>query len=447
MLSLIRIGLRLDGPWAVGSINDWRSGAALPVLADPRAGRRSAYLPATSLAGSLREHLGSEAEKWLGPEPAEEKAPRVRSPLRFLGVLLLGDNMIAEATTTAIDGRRRAALAGSLRTAERIESPSVSTTARVCAMIDRAVNVADLDQLQTWSPFVGRGRSVGLGAAHVQEVEAVVLDLEGEDLAWWLTRRDEWFGGQRAGMHDSRILNPAKARGEQATCAPPAGASLTFAFRAAERVAVGAEGHEELILRSGKRSPKPRAVRVSAGRPVVPGTAWKGIFRHRCEHILRAVNCPDEQARAIIEGLFGSSPGTEHGQRGMLRFSDGYLTAPDGSTPAPVAERKHVAIDRFTGGALGGGHFAVRAVERGSLVTCRIDTDQELPQPLADLLRWVAYDIHDGLVGVGGLTSRGYGTLALVHERDVSGLAPMDPDLLGRAIDRLGQPDHGGTHD
>ena len=420
--TVIRVSMHIDGPWSVGSVNDWQGDVDLPILADLRGGGRSAYLPATSLAGSLRQHLGESAEAWLGPEPEEDNARRVRSPLRILGIVLDGSNAVASATATAIDGRRRAAAAGTRRTAERVEPSGGVTRAWMCATIDRAVTSEELEAFTDWVPFVGRGRSVGLGAGHVDTVEALVLDLDDlHDLEWWMTDRDRWFAGGRSALGVDRLLK------HTGTASKPI--VKDFEFEVTERVAVGAEGHDDRAPHLGMRAPKPRSVRLGDGNPIVPGTAWKGIFRHRCEHILRSIDCPKDVSDVLITALFGSSAG-QQGRRGVLRFREGNFLQPGGSGVVVPVERKHVAIDRFTGGALGGGHFAVMAVERGARVSCTIETEVSLPKAVEDLLMWVVRDLHDGIIGVGGLTSRGYGSVRLVDTAVIDILEAIDVAAL-----------------
>ncbi len=410
-VTLLRVTLAIPGPWAVGGVTDWRADADLPVLARVDDAGRSAYLPATSLVGGLRAHLRDQrglafTEAWLGPEPAEDDAPRVRSPLRVLGVQLADPGTLTTAATTAIDPRRRAATPNTLRTAERVES-SGPTVATMYARVDDEVPRELLDLLRSWAPYVGRGRSVGLGKAEVTSAEALTLHLDDlDDLLWWLTRRDEWLTGHDAGMAD-RLT-----RGDLHDDVPSLPA-VEYRFRLTERLAVGADGLDDPEPVAGRRKPKPRSVRTSASKPIVPGTSWKGLFRHRCNVILAAVGCDERTATSLVTSLFGSAPAEEAGFRGLLRFEDSPLTLPGGE-PA-VVERKHVAIDRFTGGALNGGHFAVNAVDRGTEMTCRIEAAAPLPDDtlatVLALLDAVARDLHDGIIGVGGLTTRGYGTV------------------------------------
>ena len=76
----------------------------------------------------------------------------------------------------------------------------------------------------------------------------------------------------------------------------------------------------------------------------------------------------------------------------------------------------HVAIDRFTGGAMRGGLFTETVASQTSTVlTVEIDEG-----PLADvaeaLVRQAALDLDDGYLGLGHATRRGLGAASLADE-------------------------------
>jgi CRISPR/Cas system CSM-associated protein Csm3 (group 7 of RAMP superfamily) len=142
--------------------------------------------------------------------------------------------------------------------------------------------------------------------------------------------------------------------------------------------------------------------------PLVPGTSWKGLFRARAGFILRTLHgeeaaCTDQTGcgTCLLCDLFGSARA-----RGRLAFPDSPVTN------AVTEKRTHVAIDRVTGGARDKLLFSREVVTRGTL-TLRV-------LPLAPLQPWhrpllahIVRDLHDGLIGVGGGTQRGSGTLTL----------------------------------
>lgn len=433
--TLIRITLSMDRPWAVGAVPDGRAEIDLPVLIDPRGGK-AAYLPATSLVGALREHLSDNAEHWLGPLPgmaeqATGKRELVASRLWALGTRLLGaDKHVLEmVTSTRIDGARAAAAAGSLRVEQSV---GVKADAGVDWYLQADENVPDslLDALSSWQPFIGRRRSSGLGRCHVNAVQAVTVDLDDADhLTWWLAGRHEWLGG-------------AGAVPETATVAERGGpglrpsSMLVLDWRVVEPLAVGT-GESPWGADSSER-----AFRLRAGVPVIPGTAWKGVFRHRVEFILSACGADMATRTRIVGRLFGEaavqrhSSGVSTGGRGMLRFLDTAIRGANGPKP-PEVKRTHVAIDRLTGGARDGLLFTVRAIDEGAKTRTQIESDSKLETPIHTLLRHVARDIDDALVGVGGMTSRGYGTLRLTNRNFLDGLKPVDVDALDRALPEL----------
>ncbi len=56
--TLIKVTIGFERPWAVGTVSN-REDVDLPIMVDPRVeGGNQPYLPATSLVGPLRVHLG-----------------------------------------------------------------------------------------------------------------------------------------------------------------------------------------------------------------------------------------------------------------------------------------------------------------------------------------------------------------------------------------------------
>lgn len=430
--TLIRLTLIMDQAWAVGAVPDGRAEIDLPILVDPRNGVR-AYLPATSLVGSLRGHLRDEAEHWLGPMPphAEEPTGNQRptpSRLWALGTRLDASHVVEIAASTRIDGPRAAAAAGSLRVEQSV---GVKADASVdwYLQADEILPETLIEALASWQPFVGRRRSSGLGRCRVTAVHTVTLDLDEPDhLTWWLTGRHEWMrGSNNAPEVGVKRVPGASSRGSHAL--PP------IDWRVEDPLAVGTG---ESPRRPGAASSE-RAFRRRAGLPIVPGTAWKGIFRHRVEFILSACGADPVTRAHVTNQLFGAaaghdrSTGASTGGRGILRFSDSRVRGSKKGEPATV-KRTHVAIDRLTGGARDGLLFTVNAIEQGAKIRTQIESDSPLEPAVKNLLYHVARDIDDGLIGVGGMTSRGYGTLSLTERTLLTQLDAVDVDAVVRAL-------------
>ena len=65
------------------------------------------------------------------------------------------------------------------------------------------------------------------------------------------------------------------------------------------------------------------------------------------------------------------------------------------------------------------------AVPRDALTTLIIESDGDVPAAFVNLLDHAARDVHDGLAGIGGLTTRGYGSLLLA--------APVSPRAVSHS--------------
>ena len=163
------------------------------------------------------------------------------------------------------------------------------------------------------------------------------------------------------------------------------------------------------------------------GKPVIDGSSWKGVFRHRAEHIVASIaratgGATDPEA---LDLLFGT---LEH--RGWLVFPDTTISGVVADAPRP-----HVSIDRVTGGARAERLFTDQPVETGS-VRLSIWSSTPVPDWVGVLLDTIVADIADGLVGIGGNTSRGYGSLTLAEsERPTSDVsAAVEHLLVGQGV-------------
>lgn len=418
--TLLRIHLKLTDRWAVGGVADPWSQIPQPVLVDPRrdiaGGGQAAYLPMTSLAGSLAAHLGKDAEYWLGPRPGErEKKPEkptapVASKLALWGSVGLDAAAVSQRGSTAIDGRRGAATANTFRD----EQWTTPVDVVVVGGHDGPVRDDLLDQLAQWRPFVGRARSSGLGAAAVTLVEAMAVDLTTEpELGWWLTEREAWLSDSAAAPGWATVKTRAGWDGATSLTA-----ASEVVWEVCEPVHVGDGRYEGLPGAGGVA----KAV-SSSGTLFVPGSSWKGVFRHRVEAILAVAGADEETTSQITGKLFGD---LKQG-RGLLWFGDSRA-----QTSAPLT-RTHVAIDRFTGGAREGALYQIESMPPCQQLTLRIHPPREaLPGAVDTLIRHVVRDIHEGLVGIGGNGSRGYGTIRLKSPELVAELDPVNlVDLAG----------------
>jgi CRISPR/Cas system CSM-associated protein Csm3 (group 7 of RAMP superfamily) len=410
-----RAEFELTGYAAVGAPERREQGSTLsqPVARD---GWGSPWIPPTSLAGSfrahVRAHLGDESARTLmGDEEPDDEEPQGRpSVVRFLGTeLRLPDSGLAYRTRTAVDRRRAAARATPLWTTEYLPPG----TRIVCLLrVDGAAHhEAVLAALRGWQPLIGGGRSTGHGTTRTIAVHYDTVDLDTvEGRRIWLTRGGpELFTG-------TYTLTPDTAGGSAAIRTEW---EIVDALHIGFGVAKASEPRRADADRAAEPAP---LLRDHEGRPYVPGTTWKGVLRGRCEFILGSLGLPvcdggpDTCGHCMVCTSFGwSGDGRGEAQAGAeavgllsrLRFGDSPVSG------ARVEVRNHVALDRVFGGAGDGLLFAEEVTETGRL-TLEVYEDGEVHPAVRAALRLALHDLHTGALGIGGGTTRGYGTLRRV---------------------------------
>ncbi|PZT74174.1 MULTISPECIES: RAMP superfamily CRISPR-associated protein [unclassified Streptomyces] len=390
------------------------------------------YLPASSLAGSLRAHIrrhhtgqletlmGEEpgtrisGSRWETSHPGEEQRPARPSAIRFLGTRIEpadGTGLeLAQRGRTAVDRHPAAPANHKLRTDELLP-PGTRISCRL-RVDDLALHTRVLGALADWRPTIGGGRSTGLGRARVATARYRTLDLDTpEGRARWLTRGGEdLFAGGTA--LDLEAAQPEVVL--QASWDIVDGLSVT----------TGKPELDEATARTVARVLTGRFATADDTRtrlPYVPGSTWKGVLRSQAEYILRSLGLPvcdstgpdgtcGECDVCIALGYSAEdADGNSVGRRALLHFADSPIT------DAALSVRRHVALDRFTGGAAAGLLYSRQVVDAGHL-TLTITRDPDLttlPVPPLALaaLRLACYDLHAGQLGVGGATTRGLGTL------------------------------------
>jgi len=427
-IGLIRVDLVLE---SAGGVSAPELDAAVDLPLSRRRGTTGdeVWVPPTSLAGSLRAHTGDQAERWFGsapPKPGRAGDGRELEPsrVRFLGSQTTTPSDPAVRQSTAIDPCRGSALASTLRSRE--VAPA-GTTVSLFLRLDQWSDT-DLDEfahiVTTWRPIIGRGRSTGHGRARVTRIAWRRLDMHTKaGLRLWLTAgRDRLFSAEDGW---DEVCTPA------APVAPDPELDLRFTIVGALHLGAGTTTSQDGRTRN--------AIEREGGEPLLPGTAWKGLLRSRCGYILRscgrtaclapvAPSCGD----CMVCDLFGwtgegGRAGDPTGHVGQLTIHDSVI---DG---AVIHHRNHVGIDRFTGGARRALLFSDEVVAEGSL-SLRVDVRDGASSPRLTpaergLLLHAMRDLHDGLIGVGRATTRGYGSLRLIDNSAavLDELAPSHP--------------------
>jgi hypothetical protein len=423
------LDLAFDGEWRVGV---WKSGdrSVLTFTTD----RGHPYLPGASVRGSLRAHVheslgAARAAASFGPDA--ESPDLSASPWWVLAAVLVpGSGDKRERGQTAIDRTRRAPASGTQRTSATVTALGTGPHVRVYLRCDAALAdpVADdvIRALGTWRPRLGGGSSVGLGRARVVSGRYRDLDL-----------------GARAGLI-TRLVAGNTPAGIDELLTDPAAKSLTV------------KTHPDVVLLScdfdlphGWAAQEPS----SPLRPVMDGSTWKGLVRSRVEFIGRSLGARVCSTSACgtcdVCAVFGSPK-----EVSVLDFAS---TPIDRRGSAGVRTRKRNALSRFTGGVNDRQFFnehsehdlrlrlEIRALAR------RHDVDDagnpQTPTTPAWVIQAILHTVRDlgqGLVGVGGQSSTGLGTLQTTCLRLggawrelVGEIADPDGKVELEALDRL----------
>lgn len=137
----------------------------------------------------------------------------------------------------------------------------------------------------------------------------------------------------------------------------------------------------------------------------ISGSSLRGVIRHRVFDILKALD-KDNESSDELNSIFGSVS-CKNGSAGHIKCSDIYLDVDK------AQHVQHVAIDRFTGGAIDGALFDEAPVwESGLLLKTEIEfTDLTALQTA--VLMHALLDICTGDAPIGGGTNRGNGVVRI----------------------------------
>ncbi|WP_416976975.1 RAMP superfamily CRISPR-associated protein [Streptomyces sp. T028] len=435
VIHILQADLELTGPAAVAAPEAHTVASSLrPDLPLARDGWGNPCLPATSLTGSLRHHAAPHRRRALFGDVYKTPAAKqqdddgdggetiaIASPVRVLGTrLTLPDAPPAERRRTAVDRHRAAALATSLHSRELLPPGTeltlwlrIDTTATSSPLVDEVIAL-----LAAWRPRIGGGRTTGYGRAELITVRHRTIDLTTPDgLRHWLTHGGPALVDDHATVVHDRAQTAGGAPDE------PHLFGRALHFRIADALHIGSGTRTE---RPGRRSGPAQILRDHENTPLVPGTTWKGLLRARVEFILRSTGigdvcasvrdgAPGSCGTCMVCEAFGFSerprtpadstpPPDTAGARGHLLFADSPIR------DATVRVRNHVALDRVFGGARDEALFAEETAEDGHL-TLHIRHDKPVPDLVRAALVLALADLADGTLGIGGATTRGYGTL------------------------------------
>lgn len=148
---------------------------------------------------------------------------------------------------------------------------------------------------------------------------------------------------------------------------------------------------------------------TEVSKAIVPGSTWAGVFRSRIASLMMKISEMDnwEQAQSQLDAIFGTWNMKDITPilPSRLIFEE---TVVCGGHDLPITRN---SIDRFTGGTVEGALFT-ECVWTGGSVEAKVripDLPQEEVKPWIGMLLWVAKDLQNGLLSVGGEGSVGRG--------------------------------------
>lgn len=403
LLSYIRVTIQILSPWRVGAPGEDRSRqATLTDLAG------NPVIPASSLAGSFRSHLGGDAERLMGRTGAEDPEA---SSVWFLGTRLTGSGdsspRVETRTGTSISRTRKAArLHGSHGIDEVHDTDQVNLYLRCDDNLEEV-----LDHLAAWRPTIGGGITTGLGKAKVSAIRYRTIDT---------SRPEDIVARATMGGSGPEGLDRLLTRGKD------------YELRVLDdRIVLSASlDIEDYHLLGREATPEKDPGRLE--HRWYQGSRWKGLLRSRVEYIGRSIGLQvcgaDEGAWhgcgccAVCEVFGSGTTGAGRWVFGITRLSD----------PPPLGGgRTRNAIDRFTGGVLDKRLFYedTSTTRNATLVI----TEREPLEPhhawVAKALLLTLKDLNDGYVGIGGRSATGLGR---VHLNEWT-LGPSIEGVLGAA--------------
>ena len=428
------------------------------------------YVPCSSLVGSLRSHLMARdpsaklARILLGGQTLEDEPEP--SALRFLGSWVeasmsettpragsqSGPGSVDSGssaglrthtrTRTSIDRKRGAPADKHLWSEELLMSP-----ARIFLIGLTDIDLSDYwEYIKTWRPRVGGMRSSGFGEARISSIRHGTVDLHTTDgRRKWLksaSKVDSNTNGRErfaALFTHKDVVKEDTAEIEPNVRSRPLIVDVSFEIvdeflidGALEDVDQGRDHRKGDDMSKGDGTSIFKSSRRPDGHVWIEGTSWKGLFRSRCEFILKSLDVDacspdhtnDEKAHSqrtaegtpcecLICEMFGSPR-----VRGSLEFCSSKILEDEDR----VLTR--ISVDRITGGAAKGRLFNIEGLTRGTVGLKVYGTKgEQIPDVVGAMLEAVVRDIHDGYVGIGALTSRGFGTVRLSSACDPPKLA------------------------
>ncbi len=165
------------------------------------------------------------------------------------------------------------------------------------------------------------------------------------------------------------------------------------------------------VMDDGSR-PDAMPLKDFKGNPVIPGTAWAGVFRHQMHHLLRDTGVEEQSPEMnAVDRIFGMSNVKGEMFKSSINFSETAIRIEDEKNQRLTIMR--TAIDRFTAAPRNGALYTnmVYCGGKGELII-EFEADA-LTSGQKALLAACICDMHTGLLTVGGQSSVGSGLMQI----------------------------------
>lgn len=344
------------------------------------------FIPGTSICGVLRDEFSNSAtlQKLFGDPDNFQSAIQIDDVQLTGGEIISRDGVKIDGVTgTGVDGGKydyEAVERGALGTIQ------ILINLRGCHAKEnfKAAISELLGKLQS-GIRIGALTSKGFGKAKAQNLNAQFYNFQNKaDVIAWLTDKSA-----------AETLKPAKiipADFKNFVVDAKFNFNSSFIVRDYE---IGATDKAQNIS----------AVTLKSRQDfVIPGTSWKGIFRHRAEYIFSRVNLDAK----LLDNLMGTADGDKIKSRFIV--SESYIAVANFNEFAHVRNK----IDRFTGGTLQGTLFTTKPAYQKNSAAPTLDLHFEIRNAKtceAALAIFLLRDLWLGNVAVGGEKSIGRGTL------------------------------------
>lgn len=417
------------------------------LLLDEAEGR--ALIPGTTLAGALRSYLCERLYGYGESEPDQSSNPLLRlfGPLRQTdrataqSALIVEDALAEKHTTTLRDGVRIDAKTGTAyvkhdKAAEGqtrtqgakfdVELLQAGTSFELhfelalCGERDQALLpllAAALHGLEQGEIRLGARKRRGYGQCRVQQWTVSRYDLcQPADLCAWLETPSLEHRSKASSGDIATALSDATGLAVHPTAADRRRRFVldaTFSLEGSSllirsgfgRTDVGPDmEHMHALGANGKR------------HPVIPGTSWAGVVRHRAVRIAKTVvgkNRPAKRrAKEAVDELFGWMPEAKSADNDIQPWASRVTVDETPVKGGQVLYQTRVRIDRFTGGALETALFEQAPLYGTSQTRVQFNVQVRNPKPHEiGLLLLVLKDLWTGDLPVGGEASVGRGRL------------------------------------